>query len=280
MRILKKALKWLFLVFAILVLILLLFAEGIDRYWGSERGALHLYSEVQQPKNLQRTPGGIRYIEIGNPTKPALLFIHGAPGSLFDGLALAKVDSIYEDFRLLIIDRPGYGGTRPHKPLPSIWQQAVRCSEVLESETEKSLVVGHSYGAPIGVVMGALYPDKIERVVSLSGQFDPDNEIVFPISHWIRPQLFKWILPRMIWTSNEEKMNHDKAQKDVLNLYPLMQPEVLVVHGDQDKLVPYGNAAFIMKQLPENAQLWTLPGKDHPIHITDIDFVIESIYKQ
>jgi pimeloyl-ACP methyl ester carboxylesterase len=280
MRVLKKGVKWIVIILATLTVLLLLFAEGIDRYWGSERGALHLYSDVQQPKNIKRTRGGIRYIEIGNPTKPALLFIHGAPGSLFDGLALAKVDSIYEDFRLLIIDRPGYGGTRPHKPLPSIWQQAIRCSEVLEPETNKALVVGHSYGAPIGVIMGALYPDKVDRVVSLSGQFDPENEIVFPISYWIKPPLFKWILPRMIWTSNEEKMNHAKAQKDALNLYPLMQPEVLVVHGDQDNLVPYSNAAFIMRRLPESAKLWTLPGKDHPIHITDIDLVIESIYKQ
>ena len=280
MRIFKRVLKWTLVGIFLLIVPLLATIEGIDRYWGTTRGAMHLYKSVDQPKSIHKTESGVRYLEIGDSLKPPLLFIHGAPGSLFDGLALAKVNSIYKNYRLLVVERPGYGGTRPHHPLTSIWQQAVRCSEVLEFETEKAFIVGHSYGAPIGVIMGALYPDKIERVVSLSGQFDPENEIIFPISYWIRFKVFRWILPHMIWTSNVEKMNHEKAQKDVLNLYALMVPEVLVVHGDQDNLVPYGNAAFIMKCLPKSAKLWTLTGKDHPIHITDIDLVIESIYKQ
>lgn len=277
-RIVKKIIKRIFIVVFILIVLLLVSVEVVDRYWGTTRGAMHLYESVDQPKTIRKTASGVRYLEIGDSLKPPLLFIHGAPGSLLDGLALAKVDSIYKDYRLLLVERPGYGGTRPNDPEPSIWIQAVKCSEVLAFESQKALVVGHSYGAPIGVVLGGLFPDKVARVVSLSGQFDPENEIIFPISYWVRLKIFRWILPHMIWTSNQEKLNHIEAQRKVMDLYPIIHPPVMVVHGDADKLVPYENGPFIKSKLPKGTQLWTLPNKDHPIHFTDIDLVMEAIY--
>lgn len=115
-------------------------------------------------------------------------------------------------------------------------------------------------------------------MISLSGQFDPEKELIFPGSHWINFKVFKYILPRFIWLSNVEKLTHPKAQEDVLSLYSSIQVPVEIVHGDQDGLVPYGNASLIMKQLPaQNSKMITLPGRDHPIHMTDVPTVMELL---
>jgi len=269
-RIAKAILKWAAIVVFGGVILLLLFAEGFDRYLATERGARWLYRNVPVENiDIRRTESGLRYLRLGDTSLTPLLLIHGAPGSLLDWQSLAKQDTLYQKYYLLIVERPGYGAARPRGPEPSIKVQAQRIAGVLEEENvAEAIVLGHSYGAPIAVVMGAFAPERIAHIYGISGQYDPDNEIVFGISHWINFKLFKYLLPRLLWVSNVEKLTHAEAQREVMDLYPAVSVPVTLVHGDADSLVPYKNSPFLMQKLNgTEAKLITLAGEDHPIHM-------------
>jgi len=273
-----KVLRWGALVLFILLIILLAFIEGFDRYTSTQKGAKWLYKNVPHAsKEIKFTESGVRYFEIGDAGKPPLLLIHGAPGGLFDWRGVAKRSKVYDHYRLLIPERPGYGGTRPEGPVPSIEEQAERLLEVLEAETQEAVVMGHSYGAPIAVIMGALRPGKVKKIYGVSGQYDPENEITFGISHFINFKLFKFILPRFIWVANVEKLTHPDALRTIIPVYQRVRVPIVLIHGNADSLVPYENSPFLLKYLNGHAEMITMDGKDHPIHMQEADAMVEFV---
>lgn len=273
-----KVLRWTAFILVALFIVLLAFMEGFDRYVSSEKGALWLYKNVSNDhKALKYTPSGVRYFEIGNPEKPALLLIHGAPGGIFDWLGVAKNKAIYDQYRLLIPERPGYGATKPRGAEPSIEKQAERLLEVLDHETQEAVVMGHSYGGPIAVIMGAMKPEKISRIYGVSGQYDPDNEITFGISYVINFKLFAYLLPRFIWIANVEKLTHPNALREIMPTYQKIKVPIVLIHGDKDSLVPYENSSFLLNHLNGNAEMITMKGKDHPIHMQEADAMVDFV---
>jgi pimeloyl-ACP methyl ester carboxylesterase len=95
---------------------------------------------------------------------PPVLVLHGwgasidAVGSIVDGLA--------GRFEVCAIDLPGFGeSAEPPEP----WDVAAYARFVLgacdELELERFSLVGHSFGARIGIVIAATEPDRIARVV-------------------------------------------------------------------------------------------------------------------
>ncbi len=271
-----KILRWPVYIALGLAILLLVAMESLDRYLATEKGARWLYRNTPYESwEVKYTDSGLRYLSIGDADKLPLVLVYGAPGSIFDWQPFAARKRIYEKYRLLIVDRPGYGATKPRGPQTSIQKAAERILEVLENESQKAIVMGHSYGGPIAVVMGALSPKKIEKVIAVSGQYDPDNEIIFPISYYVRFGIFKYLLPRLLWVSNVEKLTHAEAQRAVLPLYKQISISVILIHGDADTLVPYENSPFLMEFLNGDAKMITLKGYDHPLHIQQPDYLVD-----
>lgn len=275
---LLKLLKWSLLVGLGLAVLLLIAIESFDRYLSSDKGVRWLYNDIPgQTIDIHRTPSGLRYLSIGDPAKKTLLLIHGAPGGAFDWKGFASRADVYDHYRLLIVERPGYGGTSPRDAEPSILKQAERIREVLETETAPVTVLGHSYGGPVAMVLAALAPDKIDRVIGVSGQYDPDDEITFGISYFIDFSLFKYLLPRWFWVSNVEKLGHPAALREVLPLYTQVQAPVLLIHGDADSLVPYANSPFLQGHLTAESSLFTVVGGDHPLHMSWTNELVDLV---
>lgn len=275
-----KFTKWFGIILLSLLILLMIELEIFDRYLATEKGAFWLFDKVKaQPQAVKFTPSGVRYMEIGDPAKPALLLIHGAPGSLFDWKGVAEKKAIYEKYRLLIIERPGYGGTRPRKAEPSIKIQAERIAEILDTEKQPAMVMGHSYGGPIAVILGAIKPAKIKKIIGVAGQYDPDNEKTFQISHFINFKLFRFLLPKLIWASNVEKLTHPDGLREIMSYYKEVKPPVMLIHGDKDTLVPYENSPFVQKLLPEGTQMITFPNGDHPLHMQESQYLVDFVLK-
>ncbi|MFT7589499.1 MAG: pimeloyl-ACP methyl ester carboxylesterase, partial [Limisphaerales bacterium] len=204
----------------------------------------------------------------------ALILIHGAPGSTFDWIGFAMDEKIYNRYRLLIVDRPGYGATKPRGVEKSIIKQAEQLLEVLKDEKQAAYILGHSYGAPVAVIMGALSPEKIAFICGASGQYDPDNEITMQVNHWVNFGIFKYLLPRWLWVSNVEKLSHPDAQRELMSYYEKVDVPVGLIHGDKDSLVPYENSPWLMNYLPD-VEMETWEGKDHAIHFSDTDQLVD-----
>jgi pimeloyl-ACP methyl ester carboxylesterase len=100
----------------------------------------------------------------GPPDAPPVLVLHGwgasidAVGSVVDGLA--------GRFEVAAFDLPGFGESA--EP-PAAWDVGAYARFVLAACDELGLarfsVVGHSFGARIGIVLAATHPDRIARMV-------------------------------------------------------------------------------------------------------------------
>ena len=129
---------------------------------------------------------------------------------------------------------------------------------------------------PIAVVMAALKPDLINKVIGVAGQYDPDNEVVFTVSYFINFKIFKYLLPRFLWVSNVEKLSHPDALRDLLPLYKQINGvPVVLIHGNADTLVPYENSVFLMSFLQGDKELITLQGYEHPLQMMEPDYLVD-----
>ncbi|MEQ8706384.1 MAG: alpha/beta fold hydrolase [Phaeodactylibacter sp.] len=260
-----------------LMVLLSLLVAGADRYLSTERGARWLYSEVQQPVHIRFTDNQVRYLQIGDTAQTPLLLIHGAPGGLFDWLAMAKRDRLYDEYYLLIPERPGYGGTKPKTAEPSVASQAQALLPLLQGQDRSVVVMGHSYGAPIAVTLGALAPGHIKKIYGLSGAYAPDEEVTFGISYWIDFPLFRYILPCPLWVSNKEKLGHPQALREAVPLFQSVKRPITLFHGTSDALVPYGNSTYLQELIPVETELIPLPGQDHPVHVMLPDYFVDLL---
>ncbi|WP_425421712.1 alpha/beta fold hydrolase [Phaeodactylibacter xiamenensis] len=273
----KRILKWVLISLGGLTVFLLLLIAGADRFLGSERGARWLYSKVEQPLAIKFTPDEVRYLQIGDTTKTPLLLIHGAPGGLFDWLAIAKQDRLYEQYYLLIPERPGYGGTRPKRAEPSVTAQGQALLPILRAQSKPVVVVGHSYGAPVAVTLGALAPEQMQHIYGISGAYDPELEVTFGISYCINFQFFRYLLPSPIWVSNVEKLGHPQALREALPLFQSVKVPTTLIHGTADTLVPFENSTYLQALLPTQTPLIALPGQEHPVHVMLPDYFVSLL---
>lgn len=274
----KRIFRWVLYIALALVAILFIVIESFDRYVSSEKGTRWWYKDIpRQDWTINYTPSGLRYLEIGDAEKQPLLLVHGAPGSVMDWSAVAKRERIYEKYRLLVVDRPGYGGTKPRGAEKDLKVHAEKILEVLEGETQQAVIMGHSYGGPIAVIMGALQPEKIAKIVGVSGQYDPDNEVTFRISYFLNFQIFRFLLPRMLWVSNVEKLSHPNALREILPLYSKINVPVVLIHGDADTLVPYPNSPFLMELMNNDKELVTIADGDHPLQMQAPDMLVDFV---
>lgn len=263
----KRLLKWVLTGLSGLLVLLLLLIAGAGRFLSTEQGARWLYSKVEQPLYIKYSPNEVRYLQIGDTTKTPLLLIHGAPGGLFDWLAIAKQDRLYEKYYLLIPERPGYGGTSPKKAEPSVIAQSKALLPILKVQSKPVVVMGHSYGAPVAVALGGIAPERIAHIYGISGAYDPEQEVTFGISYCINFQLFRHLLPSPVWVSNVEKLGHPKALREALPVFKSVQTAVTLIHGTSDTLVPFGNSTYLHKQLPPGTRIIALPDQEHPVHV-------------
>lgn len=274
----KRIFRWILYIALALVAILFIVIESFDRYISSEKGTRWWYKDIPRKDwSIKFTPSGLRYLEIGDAEKQPLLLIHGAPGSVIDWSMVAKRQRIYDKYRLLIVDRPGYGGTKPRGAEKDLRVQAEKTLEVLEGESQKAVVMGHSYGGPIAVIMGAMQPEKIAKIIGVSGQYDPDNEVTFRISYFLNFKIFKYLLPRMLWVSNVEKLSHPNALREIMPLYAKISVPVVLIHGDADSLVPYENSPFLMNLMDTDKELVTIADGDHPLQMQAPDMLVDFV---
>lgn len=113
----------------------------------------------------------VHLLEAGRRDAPALVLIHGASGNLRD-FAFSFIDRIKDRFRIVAIDRPGFGhserpdGLRPWRPevQARIMRRAARSVGV-----ERPILLGHSLGAASALAWAVADPEQVAGVVSVSG---------------------------------------------------------------------------------------------------------------
>lgn len=230
----------------------------------------------------------IHFVQAGDTTKPAVIFVHGSPGSLSAFIDFLTDSVLLENALLITTDRPGFGYSTFGVAEPSMQKQAALLKPLLErySKNRPVILVGHSLGGPIVARMAMDYPELVDGLVLVAASIDPELE---PNETWFRAPLatpfLSWLLPASLRASNEEIYHAKPELYKMLPLWKEIRCPVIVVQGEKDTLVPPGNADFAERMLV-NAPVSVVRKENvnhfipwsHPTLITDA--IIDMLRRQ
>lgn len=196
-------------------------------------------------------PGGRRLAtaEIGNPSGPLVLLVHGSPGSWRDFAHVLADPRLAERAWLVSVDRPGWGGSAEGGLETSLEAQARALRGVLEAHpgNRPVIVAGHSSGAPIAARLAMDAPEQVGGLVLVGGALDPaleKTEWYQKVSRW---RLVRWMVPKMLRRADDELRPFKAELTAMAGRWGELRMPVTVLHGDDDDLVSPANADFVRR---------------------------------
>lgn len=115
--------------------------------------------------------------------RPVVL-LHGNGTMAEDFAICGLVDRLAERYRVIAIDRPGFGySTRPRYRTWTAVAQAQLVHRVLERlNVERPLIVGHSWGTLVALALAAGNERELRGLVLLSGYYYPSRRADIALS--------------------------------------------------------------------------------------------------
>ena len=135
--------------------------------------------------------------EWGSLDKPVLFLVHGFPGCSEHG-KLVSTSPLWEQFRLIAVDRPGYGESVAQKNLTFLKFASQIRSLIKEQKIDKFSIISVSGGAPYALAVAFLMKDQVIKLTSVGG--------IAPLTmknfkYMNRVQKKTWFAQRLIPTS-------------------------------------------------------------------------------
>ena len=120
----------------------------------------------------------LHYAVCGNgDSLPTLVFIHGSPGSWMNYMKFMWDSSMRKKFRIVAIDRPGFGYSDFGKAVHLQDQCALIMPVLQKLKTKQPMfLVGHSMGGPVLVKLAADSSSLFEKIVIIAGSIDASQE--------------------------------------------------------------------------------------------------------
>jgi len=210
----------------------------------------------------------LRYVTIGADSLPTLLLIHGSPASMSLYRGRFSDPDIRRTFRILAVDRPGYGYSGLGDPEPSIQKQSEMIRVLLDSLSKANhpiIVVGGSFGAPIACRLAMDHPDLVDGLVLTGPAIAPGREKVFWFAHAIEHPAIRWFIPRIFKSANTEKLAHKSELEKMLPYWKNIHVPVMYLQGAKDNLIDTSNASFAREKLINAPYLniYFFPNRQH-----------------
>ncbi len=269
----KKILKW-----ALLSVLLLAIAGWIllQNTVTFRRPDAEAISDFQQRGITLRTanaPAGTHTVHVastGADTLPTLLFIHGSPGGWIEFEDYLADSVLRRHFRLLSIDRPGFGYNSDYGTGLDLFAQANILATFLQNiDNGKSCyLLGHSLGGPIIALLAAMVPEQVDGLVIVAGALSAELEPPEKWRSFLKRSPWRYLLNGAFRASNDELFYFKKDVQTLEARLANVTCPVLIVHAENDMLVDFGNVAFMQQYFTRAKSVETLvfPEGNHFIH--------------
>ncbi len=240
--------------------------------------ALHATSKVIQ---FEGQP--IQYVEVGDPDKPLVMFVHGSPGDWDDNYNYLADSTLLEHVRIISVTRPGYGESGEGVYEPSLQKQAAAFLHIIKqrSPDAPAMLIGHSFGGPVIARMAMDEPSRVASLILLSASIDPTLEKMMWFQYPAAVPPISWLIPAELLVCNREILALKPELEAMLPLWSTIKQPVTVIHGEEDQLVPIGNADFAVRMLTNApVEMMRMPGLNHFILWSRQEVVVDAILRQ
>lgn len=206
-------------------------------------GSVHYYTAENRK---------VRYISIGEHHLPTLFFVHGSPANVIMYSEYYKDPLLNKTFRILAVDRPGYGGSGYGEPEPSIQKQAEMIRPVIDGVNTPArplIIVAASYGSSIACRLLMDHPNIADGALLDSPAMAPGQEKFFWITPLVEHSFVRNIILGHHRSANTEKMLHRQELLKMLPHWHKVSVPITYVQGKHDNMVYTTNADFARMHL-------------------------------
>lgn len=218
----------------------------------------------------------LHYAAAGDPQKPAMIIIHGTPGSWQQYSRYVLEERLLEQYYMIVIDRPGWGasvlgGGQTHA---SFEEQAAIIGALAKALKEQSggepvVLAGHSLGSSISPRVAMDYPELIDGLLLFAGTLDPALGDPRWFNYLAAIPGVRYLVGSNMIRANKEVHELKGNLERMLPLWENMQAQTTVVQGMNDKLVYPANIDFAESILDaDNSRIIRLEGEGHLFPMT------------
>lgn len=246
-------------------------------------------------KELLLEHGRFRWRELGEG--PPLVLLHG--WSMSHAVFAELAGLLARDFRLLIPDLPGHGHSAPVEPCCLAGFSQVLAVWLAKLGLDRVDLLGWSLGGQVALQFSAAYPQQVRRLLLISStpRFCAGDDWSFGLPTSELRALRRGLERRYLATMAEffdlqfigEDLSAERrreilrfavrpaglpdpaaalmtlgilGQEDLRPLLGSIARPALVVHGENDRIIPFAAGQYLSEQLPE-ARFVALPGIGH-----------------
>ncbi|MBC9888359.1 MAG: alpha/beta fold hydrolase [Opitutae bacterium] len=247
----------------LLTYLLVLLASHMVR-WGQPGKAPYIegqaFLQVEEMRGTMPTGGYISmayldWVPPESPDAPVLVLLHGSPMASASLLSTAR--ALQGNFRLIIPDLPGFGGSTLRVEDHSILAHAYYLDQLLRHlGVEKCHLAGYSMGGGVALEYAHAFPGKLKSLLLISSIGVQELELLgnYTINHAIHAlQLGAlWFLqeciPHFGWMDNTllnvpyARNFFDTDQRPLRERLMAIEIPTLILHAEDDNLVPVQTA--------------------------------------
>ena len=210
-------------------------------------------------------PVRLVYRDEGPRHAPAVVLLHGSPGSRFDFRTVGP--RLADRYRVIAPDLPGFGLSDRSVPDYSIRSHAVYVADLLERlELDRVHVVGFSMGGGVGLELYGVAPERVASLTLLSAIGVQELELFgdYRMNHLVHGAQLGAIrfveegvphfgaFDRLFLGGPYARNFFDTDQRPLRGVLERFEPPMLIIHGDRDPLVPGAAAAEHERIVPHS----------------------------
>lgn len=203
-----------------------------------------------------------RKIEVvKDTTLPTIVFVHGTIGSILDFKKYIAEFTLSNRANIIAYDRVGYNYKDVNPVQESIaFEKEMLAYVAKDIPKEKLILVGYSYGGPIALA----YKHKVDKIILIAPAVYSKVEPMPWMLQLYKWNFTRWLIPPIWKQASKEKLTHPSDLKKFEKKWNENPNEIVVIHGNNDRIVPYSNSLYLEKIFPkEQLKLVTLSGANH-----------------
>ena len=219
------------------------------------------------------------YTEIGDGDRTPLLILHGWGRSGNEWMRMAQDLNKWSGRKVFVLDLPGFGGSS----LPKV-ANIFEYSELVKDfcrylEIEKVILLGHSLGGRVGIVLGSTNHDLVERLVLV----DPAGvkpRSIKRVTLQFASKLFAWvpssIRTKVIGSVMDDDYRNSPALRelyravvktDLRKYLSQIAAVTTIVWGENDPILPL-SLTKIYAKLVRHSRVRVVWGAGHDPHLS------------